>query len=114
MTCLWRPTQHNRNGRLDPWRHMVAEDLGLDLLKSEFDPLLLAYGIKVPRLSAEASRVMRSRNQGWFAGTIAGRKPRSPAQKAKEAMRGTVREKEAREEIRQILFKYSWLGQYRR
>ena len=114
MTCLWRPTQHNRNGRLDPWRHMVAEDLGLDLLKSEFDPLLLSYGIQVPRLSAADTQKMRSRNHGWFAGISKKGKPQSQAQKARHAMRGTVREKEAREEIRQILFKYSWLGQYRK
>ena len=52
----------------NPVRMMLAtDDLGLELLRSEWDPVLLAAGIKVPRMSDKTVHSMRFKAANYLA-----------------------------------------------
>ena len=61
---IWAGGYGAGGGKQQPRRMMLAADLGLDLLIGEYDPILLAVGIKTPRLKVKTLQIMRVTNAG--------------------------------------------------
>lgn len=79
----------------------------------QFDPILLAAGLKVPAMSAKDHAHMRSRATVYVAAQAAKVAPRSAAQKAHSRQTRTVEGKIVRQEVRSILGRLRWLGAVR-
>jgi len=97
-------------------RKMVAADLGMDLLRSPFDPILLAAGIRAPRLTAKQTLQMRAQvncHVGGRAFAAAAPRERSEYQKMVHRMRNTVAERAARQEVSDILSRLRRMGEVR-
>lgn len=97
-----------------PKRVMIADDLGLSLLQGEYDPDLLAIGIKAPRLTKKQKWI----NNGRANAVVRNKFNISDAEREKRRDRmrftRTVAGKVVRREVSAILQRYRSLGEYRR
>lgn len=103
-----------RSDRYHKERQMIAEDLGLSLLASPYDPDLAKIGIFAPRLTARQklinSTTQAGKNTHRHKRALDGNLAEGRKRREQYMYRNSVEAKIVRQEVRSILRRYRRMG----